>query len=377
MKKQSVQSEQPAPRRLQSLDALRGFDMLFIMGGAALFAALATLMPCSFFDAVAEQMEHVEWNGLRHHDTIFPLFLFIAGISFPFSLEKQRMQGKSETDIWKKVIRRGLTLVLLGCIYNGLLDLDFANQRYASVLGRIGLAWMFAALLFMKCAMRTRIGLAAGILVGYWLLLAFVPAPDGGGADPFSMEGCLVGYVDRLCLPGRLHKGIHDPEGILSILPSIVTAMLGMFTGEFIKWKNEAWNDRKKVVAMLVAGVALLVVGLVWSLVFPINKNLWTSTFVCVVGSYSVIMFALFYYVVDVLNYRKWTLFFRVIGMNSITIYMANRIMGFGGFADFFFGGFAHLLPPEWGRVVLSAATFGFGWLFLLFLYRRKVFLRV
>ena len=377
MKKQSVQSEQQAPRRLQSLDALRGFDMLFIMGGAALFAALATLMPCSFFDAVAEQMEHVEWNGLRHHDTIFPLFLFIAGISFPFSLEKQRMQGKSETDIWKKVIRRGLTLVLLGCIYNGLLDLDFANQRYASVLGRIGLAWMFAALLFMKCAMRTRIGLAAGILVGYWLLLAFVPAPDGGGADPFSMEGCLVGYVDRLCLPGRLHKGIHDPEGILSILPSIVTAMLGMFTGEFIKWKNEAWNDRKKVVAMLVAGVALLVVGLVWSLVFPINKNLWTSTFVCVVGSYSVIMFALFYYVVDVLNYRKWTLFFRVIGMNSITIYLAQCFIDFQYTANGLFSGVVHLFPASAQPLMSAASYIAVCWIFLYILYRQKIFLKV
>ena len=123
------------PVRLQSLDALRGFDMLFIMGGAALFAALATLMPCSFFDAVAEQMEHVEWNGLRHHDTIFPLFLFIAGISFPFSLEKQRMQGKSEADIWKKVIRRGLTLVLLGCIYNGLLGRFFLRHAAGRLVG--------------------------------------------------------------------------------------------------------------------------------------------------------------------------------------------------------------------------------------------------
>ncbi|MGM9760610.1 MAG: acyltransferase family protein, partial [Parabacteroides sp.] len=224
MKKQINHVEKPATRRLQSLDALRGFDMLFIMGGAAFFVALATLFPCSFFEAIAEQMEHVEWNGLQHHDTIFPLFLFIAGISFPFSLEKQRLQGKSEAAIYQKIIRRGITLVLLGCIYNGLLDFDFAHQRYASVLGRIGLAWMFAALLFVRCGVRARVATVAVLLVGYWLLLAFVPAPDGGGADLFSMEGCLVGYVDRLLLPGRLHKVIHDPEGLLSTVPAIGTA---------------------------------------------------------------------------------------------------------------------------------------------------------
>ena len=156
-----------------------------------------------------------------------------------------------------------------------------------------------------------------------------------------------------------------------------MTAMLGMFTGEFIKWKNEAWNDRKKVVAMLVAGVALLVVGLVWSLVFPINKNLWTSTFVCVVGSYSVIMFALFYYVVDVLNYRKWTLFFRVIGMNSITIYLAQCFIDFQYTANGLFSGVVHLFPASAQPLMSAASYIAVCWIFLYILYRQKIFLKV
>lgn len=230
--------KQKQSRRLLSLDALRGFDMFFIMGGASLFVALATLFPNSFFQAIGGQMDHVEWDGLTHHDTIFPLFLFIAGISFPFSLEKQREQGKSESDIYKRIVRRGITLVLLGCVYNGLLQFDFANLRCASVLARIGLGWMFAALLFVHFRTSVRAWIAGTILVGYWVWIAFIPVP-GAEAGPFTLEGNWVGYVDRLLLPGRLHQGFFDPEGLLSTLPGIVTAMLGMFTGEFIKLRKE------------------------------------------------------------------------------------------------------------------------------------------
>ena len=143
------QPTQPAAsQRLLSLDALRGFDMLFIMGFAGLVTALCKLCPGEFSDWMTAQMGHADWNGFFHHDTIFPLFLFIAGISFPFSLAKQREKGMSERSIYLKVIRRGLTLVALGFVYSGLFKLDFATLRLPSVLGRIGLAWMFAALLF-------------------------------------------------------------------------------------------------------------------------------------------------------------------------------------------------------------------------------------
>ena len=177
-----MEKQKQQPQRLQSLDALRGFDMLFIMGGASLFVALATLFPNPFFQAIAGQMEHVEWNGLAHHDTIFPLFLFIAGISFPFSLEKQRGKGMTEGAIYKKIVRRGITLVFLGLVYNGLLSFEFDHLRCASVLARIGLGWMFAALLFVRFGWKVRAGITVLILVGYWLAMAFVPVPDAGGA---------------------------------------------------------------------------------------------------------------------------------------------------------------------------------------------------
>ena len=373
MEKQNKQ----LPKRLQSLDALRGFDMLGIMGGSGLFIALAAWCPNPFFQSLAEQMEHVAWDGFHIEDMIFPLFLFIAGISFPFSLAKQRGNGMTDAAIYKKIIRRGITLVVLGFIYNGLLSFNFDHQRYASVLGRIGLAWMFAALIFVNTKTITRVYITGAILVGYWLLLALCPAPDGNGAGAFTMEGCLVGYIDRILLPGRLHLKIHDPEGLLSTLPAISTALLGMFTGEFVKLQKEKLTETKKVVMMLAVGIALIVIGSVWDLFFPINKNLWTSSFVCFVGGISMILFAVFYYIIDVKNCRSWTLFFTVIGMNSITIYLAQHFIKFSFTSEAIFGGLIKMFPEAAQPFFAQVAYIAVCWGFLYFLYRQRIFLKV
>ena len=360
--------------RLLSLDTLRGVDMFFIMGAGYLFDSLARLFPESFWSGVAAQFRHVPWNGLAFIDIVFPLFLFIAGISFPFSLASSRRKGFSERKIQFNIIRRGVLLVLLGMIYNGLLQLDFDQMRYASVLGRIGLAWMFAALIWLYTRPRTRVVLSVAILLGYWLLLAFVPAPDGTG-DPFSREGCLVGYVDRICLPGT---DTFDPEGILSTLPAIVTALLGMFAGAFVR--SGKWNavPGRKALALVGAGILLIGVGVLWNTVFPINKRLWSSSFVCTVGGISAVAFALFHYVVDVCGHVRWTLPFRVIGMNSITIYLAQSMIDFGFTARFLFGGIIGLPEnAEAGNVLYALAYIAVCWIFLGLLYRWRIFLKV
>lgn len=359
--------------RLLSLDALRGFDMLFIMGLAPLLIAIANFAPESKpMIFLAEQMRHVKWDGFTHHDTIFPLFLFIAGISFPFSLQKQRMSGKSNKEIHYKIIKRGIILVLLGFVCNGIFKLDFENMRYASVLGRIGLAWMFAALLFANFKTIVNIIISAAILVGYWLLLWLVP----DSATPFSLEDNLVGVVDRAILPGRLlQKNMFDPEGILSTLPAVVTALLGMFTGLFIQ--KATVSGKKKVVYMLAAAALLLLIGYLWNMVFPINKKLWTSSFVCVAASYSLFMFALFYYIIDVKGFSCWAFFLRVVGLNSITIYLAQRIIGFKQIANFFLEGVINLSSPNVGELIGRIAYITVCWLFLYFLYKKKVFLKV
>ena len=362
-----------------SLDTLRGFDMIFIMGFASVVVAICELFPGGDSCWLATQMYHADWDGLRHHDTIFPLFLFIAGISFPFSYAKQLSKGASRGAVHWKIIKRGVVLFLLGLVYNGLFELHFSTLRIFSVLARIGFAWMFAALLYVNLKPKARVVIAVCLLVGYWLLLRFVPAPDAPvGAGPFSYEGNLVGYIDRMLFPNHLlSKGEFDPEGLLSVLPAIVTAMLGMFAGEFVRIGDSKVSGSRKSLYMALAAVAMLAVGLLWSMVFPINKKLWSSTFVLVVGAYSLALFALFYYIIDVRGWKGWTKFFEVVGLNSITIYMARRIISFRGISDFFVGGLAGICPEPWARLLLNAGSFILSWLFLWFLYKKKVFLKV
>ena len=362
-------------KRLMSLDALRGFDMLFIMGFSLVIREFCALFPGGADCALAQTVKHSAWDGLTLFDTIFPLFLFIAGVSFPFSYAKQLASNMSRRNIYMKILRRAVILIFLGMVYNDFFKLDFENLRVCSVLGRIGIAWSLAALLFINFSTKTRIVISSVILVGYWLLICYVPAPDVVGALPLSKEGNLVGYVDRMITPGTLIYGTFDPEGLLSALPAVVTAMLGMFTGEFVR-RNDI-TEQKKAGYMGLASIALLAVGLVWSLVFPVNKALWSSSFVLVVGSYSLAMFALFYYVIDVRGYQKWATPFVVIGLNSITIYMAQRIIPFKSISAFFLQGFADMLPQEWSALLMRIGYLAVSWLFLYFLYKKKVFLKI
>ena len=364
-------------KRLLSIDTLRGLDMLMIMGLGPLIISLCNLFPGGSDSWLADQMHHVDWNGLAILDMVFPLFLFIAGLSFPFSYARQVEQGRSSWQIHKKILVRCLLLILLGIVYNGFFKLEFP-QRYASVLGRIGLAWMFAALLFIHCKPVARIVIAGVFLVGYGLLITLVGAPDApAGAGPLTMDGCLNGYIDRLLMPGRLHRGNFDPEGLLGVIPATVTAMLGMFTGEFIRLPEEKVSGSKKTLWMLGAAAVLLIAGLLWSLILPLNKKLWTSSFVLVVGAVSIAVFALIYYIVEVKGLTGWTFPFRVVGLNSITIYLLQQIVPFQKVAEFFLGGAANLLPEAWGAVLLAAGYVAVCWLLLYFLFKHKVFLKI
>ena len=363
------------PSRLLSLDTLRGFDMLFIMGADAFFMCLGGMFPGTLFALWGGQMEHVAWNGFAFYDLIFPMFLFIAGISFPFSLIKSMGMGADRKSFSMKIVRRGLTLVLLGILYNGLLDLDFENLRYASVLGRIGMAWMLAALLYMWTSRRVCVAVGSGILMLYWAMLALLSAPDYPDASSFSMEGSIVGYIDRLFLPGKLHLGIHDPEGLLSTLPAVATAMMGILTGEFIRSAKAGGHSKSAILFLL--GLAFFGLGWLWDIVLPVNKNLWTSSFVLVAGGLSMMLFSVFYWIVDVMQWRKWTLFFRVVGMNSITIYLAQHFLDAQKPLKTIFGGVLGLVPENLYALAYWTAYVLVWWLFLYFFYRHRIFLKV
>ena len=364
--------------RLHSLDALRGFDMFWIMGGESIFVGLATLTGWPVLNWWAEQLEHVPWHGFHFYDMIFPLFLFIAGISFPFSLAKKIAMNDSRKSIYKQVITRGLLLLLIGIIYNNGINFDFANMRYGSVLCRIGLAWMFAALIFMNTKLTFRIVWLAGILIVYWLMFLLFPAHDLGATDPFSTQGNLAGYIDRLMLPGRFCCYEYgDSEGLLSTIPAICTALLGMLTGQFISSQYMINKPVRRVLYMVFAAIGLIILGRIWNMAFPINKYLWSSSFVCFVGGLSLLLFAVFYLIIDIWQYKKWAFFFVVIGLNPITIYLAGRIINFGSANRFFFKGLTELLPETWTPLINGIGITAIGWVFLYILYKKKIFLKV
>lgn len=363
-------------KRLISLDALRGFDMLFIMGGEALLISIMSLFPGDMAGLIAGQMGHKAWHGLAFYDIIFPMFLFLAGISFPFSLAKQLSLGKSKGEISLRIVRRAVLLIFLGMLYNGLLDFDFDNMRYASVLGRIGVAWAIASLVYLWAGKRLSVVISIAIMIGYWALLAFCKAPDADASvSTYSMEGSIVGYIDRLLLPGTLHNVIHDPEGVLSTLPAVVTAMLGIFTGIYVR--KECIGGYKKAAMMFLSSLLLLAAGYLWGELFPINKNLWTSSFVCCAGGWSLLLFTVFYFLTDVVGYRKWAFPLCVIGMNSITIYMAQQFLDFHRPVKTIFGGVLSLLPAEYYSTAYWGCYIFVCWLFLYLLYKCKLFLKV
>lgn len=362
--------------RLASLDALRGFDMLFIAGLAYLIRAVCCLFPGGESFWLENQMHHVAWDGLAHHDTIFPLFIFIAGVSFPYSYAKQVKIGKTRWQIYKKIFIRAVVLVFLGMICNGLLKLQSGPQRFFSVLERIGVAGMFASILYINFKPRGRIIIAALILIVYGAI-SFIVAPDApAGTSPLSLEGSIAAYVDRTLFPNLIYKpGIYDPEGLLSTFPAIVTAMLGNFTGEFIR--NSKSSGNKKCLYMIGAAAVMTMVGLIWSHWLPLNKKLWSSSFTLVVGGYSVAMLALFYWLIDVKGYQKWAFPLKVVGMNSIAIFMLPKIIDLKYTVNFFLGGLCNRLGEGWDNVLFWSGYLVLVYLILYFMYKKDIFIKV
>jgi predicted acyltransferase len=362
-------------QRLYSLDALRGFDMFWIMGAEEIFHTLAKATGSSFWETIATQFTHPEWNGFHFYDLIFPLFLFIAGVATPFSVGRELEKGTSRQKLILRVVRRGLILVLLGIIYNnGLQIRPWSEVRFGSVLGRIGLAYMFANIIYLYTRQRAQIIWFCSILIGYWLLLLFNSAPGFPRGD-LTMQGNFASYIDRMILPGKLYLGIHDPEGLVSTIPAIATGLLGILAGNLLK--NSPLQGGAKAMRLAIAGVLFIILAQTWNIVFPINKNLWTSSFVLQVGGISLLLLATFYYVIDVLGYKKWAFFFTVIGMNSILIYMSGHFIDWEYMTNGFFQWLGQLVGDPYNLVTMAICYVAVKWAFLYVCYKKKIFLRV
>ena len=363
------------PTRLFSLDALRGFDMFWIMGGEEIFHTMAKATKSPFWAALSSQFTHPDWNGFHLYDLIFPLFLFMAGVSTPFSVGRELEKGKSRQQLVLRVVKRAIILVILGLIVNnGLTIMPLKDIRFASVLGRIGIAYMFANIIYLYSSERAQMIWFWFFIIGYWLLLKFTSAPGYPHGD-LTMQGNFASYMDRVILPGKLYLGIHDPEGLFSTIPAISTGLLGIITGQILK--RTGLPQLKKVAILAITGVIFLIIAQIWNLDFPINKNLWTSSFVMQVGGLSLLLMAFFYYVIDVLGYQKWAFYFRVIGMNSILIYISGHFIKWGFTNNAFFGWLGVLVGDPFNAVMLAITFVMVKWVFLYYLYQKKTFLRV
>ncbi len=397
----------PPAERLRSVDALRGFDMFWILGAGIFVKALDKMSDNSPTRLLAEQLQHVQWEGVRFYDLIFPLFLFIVGVSLVFSLDRTLARaGRAKAVV--QIVRRSVLLFLLGVLYSGGLSDRWPDVTLGGVLQRIAACYLFAALIYVWYASRLKViaGIAAALLVGYWALLSFVPFPDLrlekgsveevaqriGSHDPAVIAAAVPGrvqglyeehrnlanYLDFRFLPGKKMSLYYINEGLLSTLPSIALCLFGIFAGRLLKGGTD---PRRKVALLFAAGAAGIVLGCLWSLQFPLIKRIWTSSFVLVSGGYSAAMLGLFYYVVDVRKWNRWCEPFVWIGMNSITLYLSARFINYTGSAEKFVGGDvkAFLDSQVQGLGSLGIAVSGLGLVFLLawFLHRRRIFLRV
>jgi predicted acyltransferase len=363
-------------KRLLSIDTLRGFDMLMISGAGSFIYLLHGKTGWSWVDALALQFEHPAWTGFTFYDFIFPLFLFIAGVSIPFSVNKGLEQGLSKSQLYWKAFKRMLILIALGILDKNapVPFLDWSQIRFVGVLQRIGFAGFVVTILFLNFNTRSRIFWVAGLLLFYYAAMFLIPVP-GYGAGDLSIEGNLHGWIDRNFLPGRLLQKTYDENGLLTQIPALCLTVLGTLAADI--FRNESLSDYIKFRNLVMSGLFCLGAGLLWSLHFPINKHLWSSSFIMVTGGMSFLSIALFYWIIDILKYQKWTFFFIVIGMNSLTIYMAYRFIDFGHTSQLLFEGLYINTAEKWHPVFESVGALAIVWIFLYILYKLKIFVKV
>jgi predicted acyltransferase len=324
----TVSSSKP---RLVSLDALRGFDMFWIIGGEGLFTALFGLTGWAGWQVASAQMQHSQWHGFTFYDLIFPLFIFLSGV--PLGLGPKRLDKlpyQQRIPLYRHALKRLLLLIALGVLYNhgwgAGIPIEPEQIRFSSVLERIGFAWFFAAILVWHTSLRTQITLAISLLIFYAVLQCFIPFP-GGQAGVFTLEGSINTYVDSVFRPGITYQqSALDPEGVLSTLPAIINALIGVFVGQFIL-KPQPKGEWAKVIKMLLAALLLWSLGWLLDPVIPVNKVLWSTSFILVTAGWSLLLFSAFYAIIDVLKWRSWAYVFVVIGTNAIIVYIGSSLI--------------------------------------------------
>src|SRR5919205_1940083 len=304
-----------ATGRMLSLDAFRGITI----------AGMILVNNPGTWSAIYSPLEHAAWHGWTPTDLVFPFFLFIVGVSITLSLARRAEAGGSKRDLYVKILRRTLIIFGLGLALTAFPYNDAAGFRIPGVLQRIAVCYFFASVIFLNTRWRAQAAIAAALLIIYWAAMKLIPVPGFGAGVLDSKEGNLAAYIDRAVLGGHVWNlgKVYDPEGILSTVPSIATALAGVLTGHLLRTRRE---PVEKVAAMFVAGVACVVAGWAWNFWFPVNKALWSSSYVLLTAGLALQLLACCYWLIDMKGYRRWSLPFVVFGSNALAVFFLTGL---------------------------------------------------
>ncbi len=370
--------------RVVAVDALRGFNIFLILGADGAIWTLDRMLrdkgPAlnAIGNFLGTQMSHVEWVGIRFYDLIFPLFIFVTGVSIALALPKL-LERERKMQVYGRILRRTLLLYALGLIFYGGVGHQWGDIRFVGILQRIAICYFFTSILFLNLNQRGLVVVLIALLGGYWAVMTFVPIP-GADAVSFEPNANLANWIDLHYLPGRLWDVTRDPEGLLSTLPAIGTCLLGALAGLLLK--DERLTPTQRSLCLIGGGIIMVAAGHLWGLQFPIVKAIWTSSFVLVAGGYSAVLLGILHQVIDVWGWKAWATIFVWVGANALLLYFINGIAGFEPFALRLVGGdvsawFDRLVTPGTGLFIAHLVGLVLAVVLARFLYRRKVFLRV
>ncbi len=305
-------SVEQSPERMVSLDVFRGITI----------AGMILVNNPGSWTAIHSPLEHAAWHGLTPTDLVFPFFLFIVGVSITLALGRRAESGGSKRDLYMKIVRRTLIIFALGLVLAGFPRYELSTLRIPGVVQRSAVCYLIASIIFLNTKWRTQALIGVALLLVYWALMILIPAP-GFSAGDLTMEGNLAAYVDRTLFGSHTWKPLYDPEGLLSTIPAIVTALAGVLTGH---WLRSSRSPLEKVAGMFVLGAGCMVVGWAWGFWFPINKALWTSSYVLVTAGLALQFLAVCFWLVDIKGVRRWATPFIILGSNALIIYFLAEL---------------------------------------------------
>jgi predicted acyltransferase len=362
-------------QRLVSLDVFRGITI----------AGMVLVNNPGSWEHIYWPLEHATWHGWTPTDLVFPFFLFIVGVAIPLAFGRRLESGGSTRDLYLKIIKRTLIIFAIGLFLNGFPYFGLAEFRIPGVLQRIAVCYFFASIIFLNTKIRTQVAITIGLLLAYWLAVKFIPAP-GFVAGDLTKEGSLPSYVDRVVFGNHVWRQakVYDPEGLLSTIPAIATTLIGVLTGAWLRTEK---SRIEKAAGLFVVGAVCVAIGWAWNSFFPINKALWTSSYVLFTGGLALQFVALCYWLIDIKGYRRWARPFEVFGLNAIALYVVADLiavsLGEIKVGETSLGGwiYAHLFA-SWASPVNASLAFAVCFVLVCFvlmwiLYRRKIFLKV